>query len=602
MDGFALDAQGWPIITPPSGSRIIYVSSSTGNNNNNGLSPETPVQTIAAGLALLQNNSGDELLLKAGDTFVNQSIVLSVNGESPTDPIVIGTYGSGPAPVVETAATQSGITPANGNSGNNIVVEGIDFYSYQRDPNNPAYAGPNNDATGANFVGQSGSVSLSFVGDTFDYYSTNIAVMPGPDGVTAYPGSSVTLYRDIVENSWSTDAHSQGVFIGYVANPVIEQTILDHNGWNAAIPGAGATIFNHNVYLDDTDGPVVFTGNISANSSTDGVMSRSGGTITDNLFVNDAMGPIIGVDPGSDGNGLGSPVLTSADIAGNVVLEATAISTSGGPQPMSQGVNVSNSSGSGVQIVDNIFADPNPNAPTANEAGIGINSYTTGINATDNVIYGFTRAVLDQNGNNTTSPNAIDLTGYVNPNVSVESYNASLGGSATLAAFMAAADSQTMTNWNAAYTAAAVDSYIQAGFATMVTQVTASPSSGSEVAGDTITITMDFGQSVTVVGAPTLSLNDRGTATYAGGSGTSALTFSYTIGTTDIPVSALAITAVNLPNGATIEDEGGNPSDLSNALVTFAGLPIATPSGPRLISIGQILRRVPTLMPATSLR
>ena len=302
-----------------------------------------------------ENNSGDEALLKAGDTFVNQSIVLSVNGKSPTDPIVIGTYGSGPAPVVETAATQSGITPANGNSGNNIVVEGIDFYSYQRDPNNPAYAGPNNDATGANFVGQSGSVSLSFVGDTFDYYSTNIAVMPGPDGVTAYPGSSVTLYRDIVENSWSTDAHSQGVFIGYVANPVIEQTILDHNGWNAAIPGAGATIFNHNVYLDDTDGPVVFTGNISANSSTDGVMSRSGGTITDNLFVNDAMGPIIGVDAGSDGNGLGSPVLTSADIAGNVVLEATAISTSGGPQPMSQGVNVSNSSGSGVQIVDNIL-------------------------------------------------------------------------------------------------------------------------------------------------------------------------------------------------------------------------------------------------------
>ena len=48
------------------------------------------------------------------------------------------------------------------------------------------------------------------------------------------------------------------------------------------------------------------------------------------------------------------------------------------------------------------------------------------------------------------------------PNVSVELYNASLGGSSTLAAFMTAADSQSMSNWNNAYTAAAVDSYIQA--------------------------------------------------------------------------------------------------------------------------------------------
>ena len=31
-------------------------------------------------------------------------------------------------------------------------------------------------------------------------------------------------------------------------------------------------------------------------------------------------------------------------------------------------------------------------------------------------------------------------------------------------------------------------------------------------------------------GTPTLTLNDGGTATYSGGSGTNALTFSYTVG------------------------------------------------------------------------
>ena len=36
-------------------------------------------------------------------------------------------------------------------------------------------------------------------------------------------------------------------------------------------------------------------------------------------------------------------------------------------------------------------------------------------------------------------------------------------------------------------------------------------------------------EAVAVTGTPTLSLNDGGTATYVSGSGTSALTFSYSV-------------------------------------------------------------------------
>ena len=269
-----------------------------------------------------------------------------------------------------------------------------------------------------------------------------------------------------------------------------------------------------------------------------------------------------------------------------MIFQSTGIDTSSGVQPRSQGINVFTGSGPGVQITDNIMADPT--GATANETGIDIDSATSGITADNNIIYGFASPVVNGGSGDTTSPNAINLSGYVNPNVSVETYNASLGGSATLAAFMAAVDSQSMTNWNSAYTAAAVDAYIQAGFATMVTQVTASPGTGAEVAGKTITMTMDFGQAVTVTGTPTLSLNDGGTATYTGGSGTTALTFSYTVGSSDTAVSSLAITAVNLPNGATVDDEGGNPTNFANALVTFSGLQIATSSGPTLISIAEL--------------
>ena len=59
-----------------------------------------------------------------------------------------------------------------------------------------------------------------------------------------------------------------------------------------------------------------------------------------------------------------------------------------------------------------------------------------------------------------------------------------------------------------------------------------SPSSGDLDAGKTVTYTLTMSEVVTVNttgGSPTLSLNDGGTATYVSGSGTSALTFSYTV-------------------------------------------------------------------------
>jgi hypothetical protein len=65
---------------------------------------------------------------------------------------------------------------------------------------------------------------------------------------------------------------------------------------------------------------------------------------------------------------------------------------------------------------------------------------------------------------NTTSPNAIDQSGYVDSSRTVETYNASLGGTASLSAFMATADNQNMINWNTLYTADAVNTYIRAGF------------------------------------------------------------------------------------------------------------------------------------------
>ena len=88
-------------------------------------------------------------------------------------------------------------------------------------------------------------------------------------------------------------------------------------------------------------------------------------------------------------------------------------------------------------------------------------------------------------------------------------------------------------------------------------------------------------EAVTVAGGkPTLTLNDGGTATYTGGSGTKALTFSYTVGSTNSSVSSLAITAVNLPSGVTIEDSSGNAADMNGADTSFSGLSISSSDSP----------------------
>ena len=116
--------------------------------------------------------------------------------------------------------------------------------------------------------------------------------------------------------------------------------------------------------------------------------------------------------------------------------------------------------------------------------------------------------------------------------------------------------------------------------APLVDETTAVPSNGTEFPGDTIIVTLNLNEVVTVAGTPTLALNSGGTATYSGGSGTDTLTFTYTVGANDSTVPALTITAVNLPDGATISDAAGNAADLSGALVTFPDLQIDPPGTP----------------------
>jgi Ca2+-binding RTX toxin-like protein len=95
--------------------------------------------------------------------------------------------------------------------------------------------------------------------------------------------------------------------------------------------------------------------------------------------------------------------------------------------------------------------------------------------------------------------------------------------------------------------------------------------SGDLNAGHVVTFTVTFDENVSVSGGtPTLILNDGGVAPLTGGSGSSALTFQYTVANGE-NTADLAITGVNL-HGATLRDASGNDADLLGVAANPAGI------------------------------
>ena len=115
----------------------------------------------------------------------------------------------------------------------------------------------------------------------------------------------------------------------------------------------------------------------------------------------------------------------------------------------------------------------------------------------------------------------------------------------------------------------------------------ASITTGTLLLGDSVTFTLDMDEPYTVTGAPTLTLNDGGTAQYSDGSGSDALTFTYTVGGGNSSVSALGITGVVVPADASIKDTVGNTANLLGATASFSSLsvdPLCFLAGTRILT------------------
>jgi hypothetical protein len=102
-----------------------------------------------------------------------------------------------------------------------------------------------------------------------------------------------------------------------------------------------------------------------------------------------------------------------------------------------------------------------------------------------------------------------------------------------------------------------------------VTNVTSSSNDGSYKAGDAISVTVTFSETMIVTGTPTLTLATGGGGTavnYSSGSGSDTFTFTYTVGagetSTDLDYTATNALALS---GGTIKDAAGNVTTLTLA-------------------------------------
>jgi hypothetical protein len=141
------------------------------------------------------------------------------------------------------------------------------------------------------------------------------------------------------------------------------------------------------------------------------------------------------------------------------------------------------------------------------------------------------------------------------------SYGGLVNGSHTFQ--VVAVDNKGKTSGTASY------SWVVDTLAPVVSDVSSSTANGSYKAGATIHVTVAFGEPVVVAGAPRLALNPTPTArfaNYVSGSGSSTLTFDYTVvaGDTSDDLDYGSTTALTL-NGGTIKDAAGNAAVLTLA-------------------------------------
>ena len=292
----------WTPLQPSPGTLHVYVSSSSGSDNYSGFSEDSAKRTLKGARNLLRDGQPDWLHIMRGDTFLEGLGDWRLSGRSADEPMVVTTYGSSGVRPRLVCRTDAGLT-VHTVGVHDVAFVGLDFQA--------------DDPTGVR-----GSIGISLLAPCTRVLIEDCAISSFFVNVRLQGSHhDLKLRRSVITDAFTvTDGHAQGLYVDGVDGFLLEQCVFDHNGWSSVVPGANATPYRHNVYLQGNNtSSMTVRGNIIARGASHGMQARSGGVIRDNVFLGNAINMLIGSDI------VGNGAVTAA-VIGNVMLDGRDIS------------------------------------------------------------------------------------------------------------------------------------------------------------------------------------------------------------------------------------------------------------------------------------
>ncbi|MFN5943458.1 MAG: hypothetical protein ACK46I_00080 [Phycisphaerae bacterium] len=373
---------GWTPITLAPGAREVFVSSSMGSDSNSGLSADQPVRTLYRGYQLVRAASADHMRLRRGDVWVDQAIAGQYGswdkaGRSAAEPIVIHTYGDNPnRPIIKAGVRDIGMRIQGGDPWNgNLWIVGVHFQANRRMPTDPDF-NPNTNVNGLVWYGRGGNLLVEDC--VFEYYSMNITMQP-PTAADVITG--VTFRRSQILNSYAPGSHSQGFYVVGVNGMLVDECLVDHNGWLPNVTGTHSTIFNHNFYLVPSCTNVLVRNTITSRASATGIQMRGRNM---NSFNNLSLKNPLGI---TAGHAMASPEQNwTGSMRYNVVLDGADIGVPNTSTFAPRGFGMSVHRSTGGVLERNIIAH-NVSAQGGEPAILHGDLGSTSLTLAENIVY-----------------------------------------------------------------------------------------------------------------------------------------------------------------------------------------------------------------------
>jgi Right handed beta helix region len=295
---------------PPVGQGYYFSNCATGaaadciigNDANDGLSPQTPKRTFA-GFNWNTLPAGTNVLLVRGGSWDMPMTILENNNVTPTAPLVIRAYGTGPTPLLR--ATQ------------NIIFQLGGLYNNQTNDGGYVIRDMHLDGLGA------GQWGFWFVQNVTGAHLFHVEIEGFELGLHASGGEPYGVNHLTLESSYIH--HNSGMgFLGSPDDSIIENNVFEANNFS----GSG---LNHAIYFSNFQNTTIRGNRFLRNSVVNG--RCTGGNVTihgvvDGLLIEDN---VITQDAG-DGGCYGFSITagyTSAEIFENVIVRNNIVKDTG---------------------------------------------------------------------------------------------------------------------------------------------------------------------------------------------------------------------------------------------------------------------------------